>query len=120
VPRSPHIHLVHLAHRCPVWDDLRQILGDPELLQDAIQRFRDGWLTGEERQARRRDLPTGPDSAHIERLVDAYQAEALTLEELQARRAQLEARLAEMLRDEQGSKPKLLISSEKVALPRIR
>jgi len=34
-------------------------------------------------------------------LVDAYQAEVLTLEELQARRIQLETRLAELVRDEQ-------------------
>src|SRR5438128_859680 len=37
----------------------------------------------------------------IERLVDAYQAEALTLEELQARRSRLESRRAELVRDEQ-------------------
>ncbi len=40
-------------------------------------------------------------SAGIERLVDAYQAEALTLDELQTRRSQLEIRLAEVIRDDQ-------------------
>ena len=39
-----------------VWDDLRQLLSEPAVLLDAVQRFRDGWLNGEERQAHRRDL----------------------------------------------------------------
>ena len=39
-----------------VWDDLRQLLSEPAVLTDAVQRFRDGWLSGEERQAHRRDL----------------------------------------------------------------
>ena len=86
-----------------VWDDLRQLLSEPEVLQDAVQRFRDGWLSGEERQARRRDFRRrrAQLQRRIERLVDAYQAEALTLEELQQRRTQLQMRLAEVTRDEQ-------------------
>ena len=86
-----------------VWDDLRQLLSEPAVLHDAVQRFRDGWLSGEERQAHRRDLRRRRTQIQrrIERLVDAYQAEALTLEELQARRSQLESRLGEVTRDEQ-------------------
>jgi site-specific DNA recombinase len=86
-----------------VWDDLRQLLSEPVVLHDAVQRFREGWLSGEERQAHRRDLRRrrAQIKRRIERLVDAYQAEALTLEELQTRRVQLEARLAELQHDEQ-------------------
>jgi site-specific DNA recombinase len=86
-----------------VWNDLRQLLSEPAVLTDAVQRFRDGWLSGEERQAHRRDLRKrrAQLERRVERLVDAYQAEALTLEELQARRGQLESRLAELVRDEQ-------------------
>jgi site-specific DNA recombinase len=86
-----------------VWEDLRQLLSEPAVLQDAVLRFREGWLSGEERQAHRRDLRhrRAQIQRRIERLVDAYQAEVLTLEELQARRGQLETRLAELLRDEQ-------------------
>jgi site-specific DNA recombinase len=86
-----------------VWDDLCQLLSEPEVLHDAVQRFRDGWLSGEERQAHRGDLHRrrAQMKRRIERLVDAYQAEALTLEELQTRRSQLESRLAELLHDEQ-------------------
>jgi site-specific DNA recombinase len=73
------------------------------VLTDAVQRFRDGWLTGEERQAHRRDLRKrrAQLERRIQRLVDAYQAEVLTLEELRARRIQLESRLTELVRDEQ-------------------
>jgi site-specific DNA recombinase len=86
-----------------IWDDLRQLLSEPAVLHDAIQRFRDGWLSGEERQAHRRDLRRrrAQIQRRIERLVDAYQAEALTLEELQTRRGHLETRFAELLHDEQ-------------------
>jgi site-specific DNA recombinase len=87
-----------------VWDDLRQLLSEPAVLQDAVQRFREGWLSAEERQAHRRDLRRrrAQIQRRIERLVDAYQVEVLTLEELQARRNQLETRLAELVRDEQA------------------
>jgi site-specific DNA recombinase len=86
-----------------VWDDLRQLLREPAVLHDAVQRFRQGWLSGEERQAHRRDLRRrrAQLQRRIERLVDACQAEALTLEELQTRRCQLETRLAELAHDEQ-------------------
>jgi site-specific DNA recombinase len=86
-----------------VWDDLRQLLSEPAVLHDAVQRFRDSWLSGEERQAHRRELRRrrAQIQHRIERLVDAYQAEALTLEELQTRRGQLETRLAELTHDEQ-------------------
>jgi site-specific DNA recombinase len=74
------------------------------VLHDAVQRFRDGWLSAEERHAHRRDYRRrrAQIQRRIERLVDAYQAEALTLEELQTRRGQLETRFAELLREEQA------------------
>jgi site-specific DNA recombinase len=86
-----------------VWEDLCKVLSEPAVLQDAVQRFREGWLSGSEREAQRRDLrrrqlQTG---RRIERLIDAYQADALTLEELQTRRRQLESRLAELTRERQ-------------------
>jgi site-specific DNA recombinase len=96
--------------RCPphvstllVWHDLRQLLSQPEVLQDAVQRFRVSWLSSEERQTHRRDLRRrrAQLQRRIERLVDAYQAEAVTLDELQQRRTQLETRVAEVAREEQ-------------------
>src|SRR5262249_11579220 len=70
-----------------VWDNVCQVLNEPAVLQDAVQRFRDGWLNTDERQARRRDLRRrrAQIKRRVERLVDAYQAEVLTLDELQVK-----------------------------------
>jgi len=76
-----------------VWEDVCQVLSEPAVLQDAVQRFRDGWLSGSEWEAHQRDLRRrqAQIERRIERLVDAYQAEALTLEELQRAVASLRA-----------------------------
>jgi site-specific DNA recombinase len=86
-----------------VWDDVRQLLSEPLVLQDAVQRAREGWLNADERSARVHDLRhrRAQVQRQIERLVDAYQAEAITLEELQVRRARLTDRLAELDRQQQ-------------------
>jgi site-specific DNA recombinase len=86
-----------------VWADLCALLTDPAVLQDALRRARAGRLSGDERAARGRDLRRqhAQVQRQVARLVDAYQAEALTLEELRARRARLEARLTELAREEQ-------------------
>jgi site-specific DNA recombinase len=86
-----------------VWDDLVRLLAEPAVLDDALRRARQGWLSGDERTARLRDVRRR--QAHVrqqvQRLIDAYVAEVLTLEELQARRAALEQRLAELDREDQ-------------------
>jgi site-specific DNA recombinase len=86
-----------------VWDDLVRLLTEPAGLDDALRRARQGWLSGDERAARLRDVRRR--HAHVrqqvQRLLDAYVAEALTLEELRTRRAALEQRLAELGREEQ-------------------
>jgi site-specific DNA recombinase len=71
-----------------VWDDVRQVLSQPLVLQDAVKRAREGWLNAAERTARAHDVRRrrAQVQRQIERLVDAYQAEAITLEELQAAR----------------------------------
>ncbi len=86
-----------------VWDDLRQLLSEPLVLQEAVQRTHEGWLNTDERRARVHDLRRrrAQVQRQSERLVDAYQAEAITLDELQARRARLSDRLAELDREEQ-------------------
>jgi site-specific DNA recombinase len=86
-----------------VWQDLCQLLAEPAVLEDALRRAQQGWLSGDERSARQRDVRRR--QAHvqrqIQRLVDGYMMEALTLEELQARRRQLEQRSADLQRDAQ-------------------
>jgi site-specific DNA recombinase len=86
-----------------VWEDLCQLLQDPTVLNDALRRAQQGWLSGDERVARRLDLQRRRAQAQrqIQRLVDAYVADALTLEELQTRRARLEERLVDLDREVQ-------------------
>jgi site-specific DNA recombinase len=85
-----------------VWEDVRQLLSEPTVLQDAVRRAREGGLDGDERTARQQDVRRrrAQVQRQIERLVDAYQAEALTLDELQTRRARLNDRLAELDRED--------------------
>jgi site-specific DNA recombinase len=85
-----------------VWEDVRQLLSEPTVLQDAVRRAREGGLDGDERTARQQDVRRrrAQVQRQIERLVDAYQAEALTLDELQMRRARLNDRLAELDRED--------------------
>lgn len=86
-----------------VWDDLRQVLSEPAVLEDAVRRARAGWLNADERAAHRQEVRRrrAQLQRQIQRLVDAYVAEVLTLEELQPRRRKLEERLAELDREEQ-------------------
>jgi site-specific DNA recombinase len=86
-----------------VWADLRQVLSEPAVLEDAVRRARAGWLNEDERAAHRQEIRRrrAQLQRQIQRLVDAYVAEALTLEELQPRRRKLEERLAELDREEQ-------------------
>jgi site-specific DNA recombinase len=83
-----------------VWDDLCRLLAEPAVLADALRRARQGWLSGDERAARLRDARRRQvhTQRQIQRLVDAYAAEALTLEELRVRRRALEQRLAQRRR----------------------
>jgi site-specific DNA recombinase len=86
-----------------VWEDLCRLLAEPAVLEDALRRAPQGWLSGDEQRARQRDVRRrqAHTERQIQRLVDAYMMEALTLEELQARRHQLEQRLADLRREQQ-------------------
>jgi len=86
-----------------VWADLCAMLSEPTVLQNALRRAQAGSLSGDERAAQLRDLRRRMVQLErqIQRLVDAYEAEALTLDELRARRVRLEERLAGLRRDEQ-------------------
>jgi site-specific DNA recombinase len=86
-----------------VWADVCAVLSEPAVLQDALQRAHAGSLSGDERAAQLRDLRRRRVQLErqIQRLVDAYEAEVLSLDELRARRTRLEERLAGLRRDEQ-------------------
>ena len=86
-----------------VWEDLCQVLTDPAVLDEAVRRAQQGWLNSDERQARRQEVQRRQAEAarQVQRLVDAYQADVLTLDELRQRRGKLEERLAALQREEQ-------------------
>src|SRR5262249_43199827 len=86
-----------------VWADLRRVLTEPAALDGAMRPAQQGWLTSDERAARRQGLHGRRRELErqIERLVDAYQAGLLDLEELRQRRAKLEERRAALEREAQ-------------------
>jgi site-specific DNA recombinase len=86
-----------------VWTDLCTMLRTPSILEEALRRAQQGWLSSDERAARRHDLLRRQKEIQrqIERLIDAYAAEVVTLEELSNRRRTLEERLTELQRTEQ-------------------
>ena len=86
-----------------VWADLRQVLSDPVVLAEAVRRAQAGWLNDDARAARQHDLRQRRATLERQRqrLIDAYAAEAVTLDELQARVQALEGRLTDLTWDEQ-------------------
>ncbi len=86
-----------------VWEDLRHLLSEPTVIEEALGRARQGWLETDEREAHQRGIcrRQAEVQRQIERLVDAYTVGVLTLSELQSRRTKLEERLAVLRREEQ-------------------
>ncbi len=86
-----------------VWADLCAVLDEPTILAEALRHAQQGWLHPDEQAARRHDLVQRQRDLQrqIERLIDAYTAGVLTLEELGARRRTLEERLDALRREEQ-------------------
>jgi site-specific DNA recombinase len=86
-----------------VWTDLCQVVTEPAVLAEAVRRARQGWLSSDERTAQRHDLQRrqAEVTRQIQRLIDAYTAEAVTLEELGQQRRRLEERREALRRQEQ-------------------
>ena len=86
-----------------VWEDVCRLLSDPAVLEDALRRAHEARLSSDERTARLGDLRrrVAQIERQVQRLVDAYEAEALTLDELRGRRARFAERLADLSREEQ-------------------
>jgi site-specific DNA recombinase len=86
-----------------VWEDLRRVLEEPAVLEEALRRARQGWQDGTERGARREELRRGEveTQRRIDRLVDGYLAGVLDLEELRRRKGKLEEKLEGLRRQEQ-------------------
>jgi len=103
--RRDPCHARHLATArlaALVWADLCALLTEPAVLDDAIRRPREGRLNGDERAGRVRDLRRQRVQLQRQRqrLLDAYAAEVLTRDDLRARRARLDERLAALAREE--------------------
>jgi site-specific DNA recombinase len=77
-----------------VWEDLCQLLTQPEAIRQALERAHGGHWLPQELQARRESLRRGQASIQqqIERLTDVYLAGVVGLEEYRRRRRELEQR----------------------------
>ncbi len=86
-----------------VWADLGRVLTDPAVLAEAVRRAQAGWLSDDARTARQHEQQQRRATLdrQRQRLIDAYTAEAITLEELRSRARSLDARLADLAREEQ-------------------
>jgi site-specific DNA recombinase len=84
-----------------VWQDIRKLLLDPSILQEAVQRAQHHWRGTDARLERAHALQRQQATIEqqIQRLIDAYTAQVLTLEELRERRTRLAARLASVERE---------------------
>jgi site-specific DNA recombinase len=78
-----------------VWDDVCDLLSTPEVSTEAGRRAQAGELVADDTSERLGQLQRAQRKAErqIDRLVDAFTAEVLTLEDLKTRRAGLQERL---------------------------
>jgi hypothetical protein len=85
-----------------VWADRCRVLSDPAVLDEAVRRAQAGWRNADARTARQHDLRQrrATLARQRQRRIDAYAAEAVTLEELQTRVRALEGRLTDLTRGE--------------------
>jgi site-specific DNA recombinase len=96
---APQVRADHLDHL--VWEDVCRLLLAPDILQAALEHTQQQGLDSDARLARRHDLQRQDATIQqqIQRLIDAYTAQVLTLDELRERRTQLEARRASVERE---------------------
>jgi site-specific DNA recombinase len=78
-----------------VWEDVCRVLSSPQIITEALRKAHAGELVQDDGHERTRQLQRARQKVErqIERLVDAFTAEVLTLEELKVRRAGLQERL---------------------------
>jgi site-specific DNA recombinase len=100
-------HQTGRSERCParairvddldelVWNDLCQLVREPELMAAALERAQGGEWLPQELQARRQRLRQAGQHLHgqQERLTDAYRHSVIPLDEYQQRRQQIERQL---------------------------
>ena len=86
-----------------VWEDVCQLLSNPAIITEALRRANRGELVQDDTRERLRHLQQARHTAErqVERLVDAFTAEVITLEELKVRRRGLEDRIRFLAQQEQ-------------------
>jgi site-specific DNA recombinase len=86
-----------------VWEDVCRLLSTPRVITEALRKAQAGELYADEATERLRYLQQARRKAErqIERLVEAFTAEVLTLEELKTRRAGLRERVHLLMQQEQ-------------------
>lgn len=92
-----HSRLTPMTHLDEVvWKDVCEILTQPDLLTQALERARSGYWLPQELQARRQNLNKAHNSLanQIERLTQAYLEKIIGLEEYRRRRKELEGLVA--------------------------
>jgi len=85
-----------------VWADVCWLLSSPAMVTEALRRARAGELVQDDRDARLQHLQQARRRAErqSERLVDAFTAEVITLDELKVRRAALQDRIQTLIQQE--------------------
>jgi site-specific DNA recombinase len=85
-----------------VWADVCRLLSSPALVTEALRRASAGELVQDDRDARLQHLQQARRRAErqSERLVDAFTAEVITLDELKVRRAALHDRIQTLMYQE--------------------
>jgi site-specific DNA recombinase len=86
-----------------VWADVCRLLSNPAIITEALRRANRGELVQDDTRERLRHLQHARHTAErqVERLVDAFTAEVITLEELKVRRRGLEDRIRFLAQQEQ-------------------
>jgi site-specific DNA recombinase len=85
-----------------VWDDVCRLLSTPEIITEALRWASAGELVQDDRDVRLQHLQQARRRAEhqLERLVDAFTAEGITLDELKTRRAVLQDRIQGLVQQE--------------------
>jgi site-specific DNA recombinase len=85
-----------------VWEDVCHLLSTPQIITEALRRVQAGELLQDDTSERLHQLrqARGKAQRQIERLVEAFTAEVLTLEELKTRRSGLQERIRGLTQQE--------------------
>jgi site-specific DNA recombinase len=89
-----------------VWEDVCRLLSSPEIITEALRQANTGELVEDDTTERLKQLKRARLKAErqVERLVDAFTAEVITLEELKVRRSGLKERIRLLAQQERDLK----------------